>query len=60
MGKNCKVNAQIILSTQCGMIQEAQDTEDGKGVLDIEYNSGLIERKTYMMVIQSTLEKDQR
>ena len=24
-----------------------QDTEDGKGVLDIEYNSGLIERKTH-------------
>lgn len=23
------------------------DTEDGKGVLDIEYNSGLIERKTH-------------
>ena len=24
-----------------------QDTEDGKGVLDIEYNSGLIKRTTH-------------
>lgn len=24
-----------------------QDTEDGKSVLDIEYNNGLIERKTH-------------
>jgi len=24
-----------------------QDTEDGKSVLDIEYNNGLVERKTH-------------
>jgi hypothetical protein len=24
-----------------------QDTEDGKSVLDIQYNSGLVERKTH-------------
>ena len=24
-----------------------QDTEDGKSVMDIQYNSGLIERKTH-------------